>query len=400
MLSDNGYTCGLSGKLHISPCHPDSLDSPMSERRIDDGYDEFHWSHDTGSYWPTNEYRHWLREKGIEFSEESVEGSQHVHTSMPAQYHQTTWCMQKAVNFIEANAEFDQPWLFSVNIYDPHLPFNPPEEYLQPYLRSLEELPLPEYAEGELEDKPVFQQKDHKGALFADERDGYFEYPAMDETEHRLIRAAYWAMIDLIDDQVGRAIDALSRTGQLEDTIIVFMSDHGEMLGDHGIYLKGPYFYEQAVRVPLIVSYPGVIREGVESNALVELTDLAPTLLDATGGGPHECMQGESLWPLLTDATDINDHRSEVYSEFYDGKPGHTDPVIPYATMVRTEQHKLVRMHRLDDGELYDLEDDPTETENHWHDPEYESVKMDLLERLSDRMAATVDPCPERIGKW
>lgn len=399
-LSDRGYTCGLSGKLHISPCHPESPEAPMSERRIDDGYDEFHWSHDTGDYWPTNEYRHWLREKGLEFSDESFDGSQHVATSMPAEHHQTTWCAQKAINFIEANEAFDQPWLFSVNIFDPHLPFDPPEEYLQRYLDMSEEIPLPEYTEGELADKPVFQRKDHEGALFADEREGYLTFPEMDDVEHRLVRAAYWAMIDLIDDQVGRMLDALERTGQREDTIVVFMSDHGEMLGDHGIYLKGPYFYDQAVRVPLIVSYPGVVQEGVESDALVELTDVAPTLRDAAGADDDGCMQGRSLWPLLTGEHDVDEHRTAVYSEFYDGKPGHTDPVVPHATMVRTERYKLVRMHNLDDGELYDLDEEPREVENHWRDPEYASVKTRLLERLSDRMAATVDPCPERQAKW
>src|SRR3546814_1538517 len=76
----------------------------------------------------------------------------------------------------------------------------------------------------------------------------------MRDEDHRLVRAAYWAMCDLIDQQVGRMLDALDRTGQRENTIVIFMSDHGEMLGDHGIYLKGPYFYEPAVRVPLIVS--------------------------------------------------------------------------------------------------------------------------------------------------
>jgi arylsulfatase A-like enzyme len=308
--------------------------------------------------------------------------------------------MEKAITFIEENAAFDSPWLFSVNIFDPHLPFDPPPEYLEPYLDSLEDVPLPEYVPGDLDDKPVFQQLDHDGALFADQREGYFEYPTMDDAEHRLIRAAYWAMIDHIDDQVGRALDALERTGQRDETIVIFMSDHGEMLGDHGIYLKGPYFYDQAVRVPLIVSYPGTVEDGIESDALVELTDIAPTLLEAAGQDPDPCMQGRSLWPLLTGTTEPDEHRSSVYAEFYEGKPGHTDPEIPWATMIRTERYNLVRMHNLDAGELYDLQEDPQETDNHWDDPAYATQKVDLLERLTDRMADTVDPCPERTGKW
>src|SRR3546814_5268911 len=87
-------------------------------------------------------------------------------------------------------------------------------------------------------------------------------------------------------------LDALDRTGQRENTIVIFMSDHGEMLGDHGIYLKGPYFYEPAVRVPLIVSWPGTIAGGRSVPEMVELVDLAPTLLDAAGLAPFAGMQG------------------------------------------------------------------------------------------------------------
>jgi choline-sulfatase len=400
-FSDAGYTCGLSGKLHLSPCHPDDPDNPMKERRIDDGYDEFHWSHDSEEYWPTSEYHHWLREKGVEFEQKPFEGSQHVLMSVAPEHHQTTFCAQKAINFIEANADRDRPWLFSVNIFDPHPAFDPPESYLRRYLDDLEDIPLPDYEPDELDDKPVYQRKDHRGALFADDdREGLFDFTAMDDREHRLIRAAYWAMIDLIDDQVGRMLDALDRTSQRQNTIVVFMSDHGEMLGDHGIYLKGPYFYEQAVRVPLVVSWPDVVESNVESDALVELVDLAPTLLDAADIEHHAGMQGESFWPILAGNADSDSHRRDVYSEFYNAKPGHTDPELPFGTMLRTEQYKLVLMHRLDGGELYDLAEDPKETENRWNDPKYQSTKLELLERLTGRMAETVDPLPERRAKW
>ena len=106
-------------------------------------------------------------------------------------------------------------------------------------------------------------------------------------------------MVDLIDAQVGRMIAALERTGQLDDTIVIFTSDHGEMLGDHGLYLKGPFFYEPAVRVPFIVSWPRQIPAGRISDALVEAVDIAPTLLEAAGLPRAPGMQGRSLWRLL-----------------------------------------------------------------------------------------------------
>src|SRR5690606_18760632 len=125
----------------------------------------------------------------------------------------------------------------------------------------------------------------------------------MNETDHLYVRAAYWAMIDLIDEQVGRIIQALEKSGQLDNTIIIFMSDHGELLGDHGIYLKGPHFYDPAVRVPLIVSWPGRIEKNKRVSAMTELLDLAPTLLEAAGLPIYEGMQGRSLWSLLTGRT-------------------------------------------------------------------------------------------------
>ena len=397
-LADSGYTCGLAGKLHISPCHPDkSKDRPMTERRIDDGYADFHWGPGTGKYWPTNEYHLWLRSQDVEYERSSFNDSEYVETSMPPEHHQTTWCANRAIDFIEENESFDEPWLFSVNPFDPHHPFDPPESYLQRYLDRLDEIPLPDYEPGELDDKPPFQRQDHEGAY--NQADNY-PFAEMDDEDHRLLRAAYWAMVDLIDDQVGRLLDALDRTGQREETLVVFTSDHGELLGDHGIYLKGPYFYEPAIRVPLIASWPGTVNEGVRSDALVELTDLAPTLLEATGETPPVGMQGRSMWPLLTGETDPDDHRSSVYCEYYDAMPWHDDPIAPRATMLRTDRYKLVRMHGLGTGELYDLQDDPAETTNLWATDEYQPVKLDLLGRLSDQMAGTVDPLPERQAPW
>ncbi|MDQ3929051.1 MAG: sulfatase-like hydrolase/transferase [Chloroflexota bacterium] len=394
LLADAGTTGGLSGKLHISACHPKV--APAMERRVDDGYAEFHWSHHPDPEWPTNEYFHWLREQGVTYERVPFAGSRYVQVSVPPEYHQTTWCAQKAVDLMTSAASFDRPWLFSVNFYDPHHPFDPPLQYLQRYLDLLDAIPLPNYTDGELLDKPVFQQIDHRAAY---NMPGNYPYADMSGEDHRLVRAAYWAMIDLVDEQVGRMLKTLEETGQLESSLVVFMSDHGEMLGDHGIYLKGPYFYEPAVRVPLIVSWPGTIAAGRRSDALVELVDLAPTLLEASGLPVYAGMQGRSLWPLLTGESELDRHREDVYCEYYNAMPWHKNPT-PQATMLRTDGYKLVAMHGLGTGELYDLRQDPTETRNLWHDERYTEVKLALLERLCDRMAWTVDPLPLREANW
>ncbi|GHA25015.1 arylsulfatase [Devosia pacifica] len=396
VLADSGYNCGLAGKLHLSTCHPSI--APFTERRIDDGYSEFHWSHHPspplqrgkGNNWPANEYDLWLREKGTEYQRAPYEGSPHVHVGPPAEDHQTTWCAQKAITFMEANANLDHSWMFSVNMFDPHHPFDPPLEYLQPYLDKLDEIPLPNYEAGELDNKPTVQKIDHEGAYGG--RAG-FEYEKMSDRDHRLVKAAYWAMCDLIDAQVGRMLEALERTGQRENTIVIFMSDHGEMLGDHGIYLKGSYFYEEAVHVPLIIAGPG-IQIGVRNKDLMELVDIAPTLLGAAGIDREPGMQGRSFLPLLRG--EAFKAREDVYCEYYNAMPWHPKDVNPQATMVRTDRLKMVVVHGHDEGELYDLVEDPQERHNLWGDPKREGDKLALYRRLVDRMAWTVDPLPQR----
>jgi arylsulfatase A-like enzyme len=220
----------------------------------------------------------------------------------------------------------------------------------------------------------------------------------MTAKDHRLVKASYWAMCDLIDEQVGRMIQTLEETGQLDDTIIIFTSDHGEMLGDHGIYLKGPFFYEPAIHVPLIISWPGWVLPR-RSKALVEVIDITQSLLDAIGMPHHPGMQGRSLWPMLNGEVDCDHHRDDVYCEYYNAMPWHQNPTAQ-ATMVRTRRYKLIAAHGLDEGELYSLEEDPKETRNLWYDPESLALKADMLKRLCDRMAWTVDPLPPRRADW
>jgi arylsulfatase A-like enzyme len=388
-LADAGYHCGLAGKLHLSPYRPYADESPTIRepiRRLDDGYAEFHWSSSPTNDGQRNEYKQWLRERGVEYRRERLD-VEHASIGMPAEHHQTTWCAEKAINCIEAHESADDPWLFSVNMFDPHPAFRAPEGYLDRYMDRLDEVPPPNYEPGELDDKPAAQHEQHT--------DGNPAYTDLDDRGHRVMRATYYAMVDLIDEQVGRLLDALDRTGQRDETLVVFTSDHGELCGDHGMYTKGPFFYEPSVRVPLLVDGPGVA-SGRTVDDLVGLIDLAPTLLDTAGLDRPPGMQGRSLWPALDPDGADPIGRDAIYCEGY--ACAHVHDVN--STMVRTDRYKLVRHHDPGDGELYDLHEDPDETHNRWDDPEYAGAKRELLVALSDRMAATVDPLPERAGPW
>jgi arylsulfatase A-like enzyme len=278
-----------------------------------------------------------------------------------------------------------------VNIFAPHHPFDPPESHLRRYLDRLDDVPLPNYEEGELAEKTSYQRRDHQGA-YANKN--LYPFDRMSEREHRLVRAAYWAMVDLIDEQVGRMLEALDRTGQKDDTLVIFMSDHGELLGDHGVYLKGPHFYEPSVHVPLILRYPGRADAGKRVDSLVELVDLAPTLLEAAGLPVYAGMQGKSLWPVLRG--EASGHRDDVFCESYESKVAGSG----YSVMVRDERYKLVMYPSTEDGELYDLAADPQERRNLWQRPEAASVQLRLMDRLCRRLAAKFDPLPPRIAPW
>lgn len=396
LFADSGYTCGLSGKLHIAPCHPSV--SPSSEPRIDDGYHVFHWSHHPDFYgkkesnWPLNEYNIWLSEQGEAYKRIPYENSKYVFVGMDRHLSQSKWCAHNAISFINAHSAYARPWFFSLNFYDPHHDFDPPRDLLEKYLQRVDESDLPDYEAEEWRQKPYVQQRDHKGAY---DTPGFFDFDQMTDQDHLQVKAAYYAMVELIDREVGRVIHALRASGQYENTIVIFTSDHGEMLGDHGIYLKGPYFYDPLVKVPLIITWPGRILEGKEREALTELLDLAPTLLDLANLDPYPGMQGKSLKKLLTEKDAPDHHRDAVYSEYYNSMGNHQD-LKAYLTMVADRRYKMVYCHSSSQGELYDRETDPGEHTNLYCRSEMTKVRLSMLETMTNKMAFTIDPLPDR----
>ena len=417
VLADHGYYCGLAGKLHLAPCGPNAC--PIYEKRIDDGFVEFHWAHNPsgigndglpesgGTYWSGNEYSHWLFQRGVEYKCTDYDKMGYVKIGMDEENHFTRWCMDQAIHWIRYSAEEKRkmphfsspPWFYNINIFDPHHAFDPPKRLLDKYLARADSLPLPNYLPGEWEDKTVFQRLDHAHAYNNTSTPHHFCFDEMTPEDHRNIKAAYYAMVELIDIQFGRLMAALEESGEIDNTIVVFTSDHGEMLGDHGIYLKGPYFYEGMAHVPLIVSWKGHFTPGVRLQTLTELTDLAPTFEELCLGEIEPGVQGRSLAGVLTGRQDPASHRDSVYCEYYEAMPWHTQPEA-HGTMVFDGRYKLSRFHTSKEGELYDLQADPGELRNLWADPAHSQVKIRMLELLADRMADTVDPLPLATDKW
>lgn len=417
VLSEHGYYCLLTGKLHLAPCSPNTC--TIMENRIDDGFTEFHWAHNPsgignsglpesgGAYWTGNEYGRWLFKQGKYFVEDNYDERGYVQIGMDEKVHFTKWCVDNVIDQIRYSAAEKKlmtnyepvPWFYNVNVFDPHHAFDPPRRLLDKYLEKADTLPLPEYIPGELLEKTSFQRIDHENANNCTTKKHHFSFDEMNEDEHRLVKAAYYAMIEMIDIQFGRMMDVLEETGEIDNTIVIFTSDHGEMLGDHGIYLKGPYFYEPQVRIPLIMMWKDHFMAGARLNTLTELIDLVPTLEEICIGEIEDGVQGRSLTGVLTGEQDPDTHRDSVYSEYYAAMPWHQNPEA-HATMVFDGRYKISRYHSTDEGELYDLAKDPGELRNVWNEPEYAKEKTRMLTMLADRMAQTVDPLPLPTDKW
>lgn len=385
-FADAGYTCGLVGKLHLAGAYYGR------EPRTDDGYAFFRYSHGPRDDWPRgHDYADWLRARGedpAKVLQPRNEGRHGVapptpeRDNVPPQLHQTTWCAEQASTFME---QTQGPWLLSVNCYDPHPPYNPPWEYYRRFDPA--SLPGPYFRP---EDLP--HQRTLAGAYFQSDPERPEDY---DGAGGRVVQALYYAMIAQVDEQVGRMLAALDRTGQRENTVILFMSDHGEALGDHGLVHKGCRFFDGLTRVPLLWSWPGHFGAGVRSDALVELTDIAPTLMELAGLPVPETMQGRSLLPILAGEADPGKHRDSVRCEYYDAlhRPGQET----FGTMYRDRRWKLVRYHNLGLGELYDLEADPHEFVSLWDDPAHAGMKAELLGKVLDAAVLDMDYGPRSI---
>jgi arylsulfatase len=401
LFAEAGYDCGLVGKFHLSQ-------AKGHEARQDDGYRMYQWSHHPmPDLDPEHHaYHQWLQhEKGVDPGELYGGLAGFCGAGVPAELHQTTWCTEMAIRFIREPR--DGPWLLSLNPFDPHPPFDPPEAYLERYDPA--SLPPPLFRPSDLERQRAFAEvaqqtveaMDPSGAMPGEQRQAggrsSSAYAPPRSFDGRVVKAAYFAMIELIDAQFGRLLDAIAEAGQLEDTVVLFHSDHGEMLGDHGLLYKGARFFEGLVHVPMILAWRGRFLENLQSEALVELVDIAPTLLDAAGLTLPAAMQGTSVVPLLTGRGAPHVHKEHVVAEFHDALGSTARPMASHASMYFDGRYKHVVYHTEGLGELFDLTADPGEFDDLW-DTASPALRYDLLRRHFDAMMATSDAGPERVS--
>lgn len=404
MFADAGYQCGLVGKLHLSRANV------LERRPKDDGYHYYKWSHHPNPDYPEGHaYADWLVDKGVDPIELYGKLSGAIGPGIPDELHQTTWCTEMTTDFINANQ--DRPWFINVNPFDPHPPFDPPPEYLSRY--NVEDMPLPLFRESDIEHQKLMREIDQqtrdavnvlsrvepKESTPAVARGDLGLVPPKNY-DPQMVKACYYAMIEKIDQSVGEILEALEETGQRENTIVIFTSDHGELLGDHGLIYKGCRFYESLVHVPLIISWPGHFGQNARHDALVELVDLVPTVLEGAGLETPYYVQGKSLVPILSDPASVSFHKNHVVSEYHGAIGGESMPDQTHGFMYFDGRYKLCQYEGHSVGEIYDLENDPEEFENLWFRDDFLSKKAELLKNAFDAYMATVTPGVKRTSAY
>lgn len=267
---------------------------------------------------------------------------------------------EASLAFLRDPARRDKPWILNASFIAPHFPLIVPDEFYSLY--SPEQVDLPTIPPGHLDTlHPVYQRMRQSFGLI--------DFP---EEMVRRGRAAYYGLVTYLDAKIGRLLQAIEETGQSENTLVIYTSDHGEMAGEHGMWRKSN-FYEYASRVPLLLSWPGQLPADRRVSEVVSLVDLIASVVEASGATPVAPLDGDSLLPLARG--EGHSWKNEAFAEYL--AHGVTGPMA----MLRQGQYKL-NYSLGDPPELYDLASDPGEFHNLAADPAYRQVVDDLRTRL------------------
>ncbi len=332
-LQKSGYQTKLIGKLHLAPKgkrygfeHQELADGPYE----DEG----------------NEYVRWLKQRGHTAIDAGIAHGVDVNGfvgrpgHLPESDTMTVWAVDRAVEFLRNGRDPTAPFFLNVSIFDPHPPLVPPQWYYERYIQR--DLPPPVVGDW---------------ATDPGRRPGYA--PAawrmhIDEQQMKCTRAAYYGTVNFIDDQFGRLMQYLRRNKLMDNTLILFTSDHGEMLGDHHLFRKC-WPYEASSKIPFIIKPPRAWQsKSVSSTCPVGLQDVMPTFLDAAGVEIPEACTGKSVLPIVR-------NESKVIREVLHLEDSGTYESIDGYHALLGERYKYIWYSQRETEHLFDLEKDPNE---------------------------------------
>ena len=430
LLRDAGYRTGLIGKSHLqsftglpatnrfepteglrtpSPHLRDAIknnrhtadydlevvpswDRPLADRIGGDfyGFEHVEVAADHGDQ-ASGDYLLWAREQRSDFDrlvgpenalpDNRISAPQAWRTAVPEELYSTSWISERSAVWLEDRARDAAPFFLQMSFPDPHHPFTPPGRYWDMY--DPEGIELPEtFGKGDL--PPIRAMKE---ALVngSDPRNNQNPF-AVTGDEARSIIALTYGMITMIDDAIGRVLKRLEELDLAEDTIVIFTSDHGDYMGDHGLMLKLLLHYQSIIRVPFIWHDPKAPAQGRTDPGLASSIDIAPTILARAGIQTYNGIQGRDLHATPPPQAVIVEEDSQRLMTGFD-RPQRVRTVV-------TDRYRMSLREGEDWNELYDLSSDPGETENLYDHPSGQSARQALSEIMLRRMISLQDRSP------
>ncbi|MWV42679.1 sulfatase-like hydrolase/transferase [Paenibacillus sp. HJL G12] len=400
-----GYKTALVGKAHFQPLK--STEEYPSVEAYPILQDLEYWRNFQGPFYGfddvelarnhTNEahvgqhYALWLEKQGCDNWRDyflpptgTMDPSITYKWPIPEKYHYNAWIADRTNSRLEEYKNSGDNFFLWASFFDPHPEYLVPEPWDTMY--DPDQLTIPSLVPGEhdrnpphfgltQEENPDFSHLMETGfGIHGYRSHHYYEYGdkfRLSDHDKKKLVAVYYGMISLMDKYIGRILDKLDELGLAEDTIIVFTTDHGHFFGQHGLQAKGGFHYEDLIKLPFIVRYPGRVPAGRQSDAIQSLVDLAPTFLSFCGIPVPPAMTGvdqKEVWLGTKDAA-----RQHVICEFR-----HEPTTIHQKTYV-DKRYKITVYYNQTYGEIFDLYNDPDELRNLWSEPEYEKLKTELL---------------------
>jgi len=346
---------------------------------------------------PAEHYRSWLDSKDANLDELHNGPGRKIPPGkwdVPHELTQNAWIAEEAIDFIDHSS--DRPWCVMANFQDPHYPMVCPEPFYSDV--DMEGVDLGGYSAGEFDDRPPMYRRFIEGEHWSDSEEVKFwdgiNVPDCKLYDHygdvaTAIRA-YIGMCNMVDHYIGKIFEVLRERGQWDNTLIIFTSDHGELLGRHGMWGKGVPAFDDNQRIPAIMHWPAAQKQAIgRSDSHFNLVDILPTVLDAAGVDVPDFVQGVSQVPVLTGERPVV--RDWALVDHYATVNLHQQTLV-------TDEWKIVTYRHADYGELYDLHSDPDQRHNLWDDAGSHDIKNRLLLRLVRANMEAVGKLPERIA--
>lgn len=379
-FTDAGYHTQAIGKMHVDP-----MRNLMGFHNVvlHDGY--LHHSRFklqnkvTESFDQADDYLNWLKERigadrdlndlGLDCNSSTVARPWHLEEK----YHPTNWVVTESIDFLRRR-DPRKPFFLNMSFVRPHPPFDPPQAYYDMYKDlELPDPPIGDWANAEDQGKAGLNPITDRGKV--------------PKNRYKRAQAAYYALITHIDHQIGRFLMTLQEYGQYYNSIILFTSDHGELLGDHHLYRKS-FAYEGSAHIPFILADPGNqlnLKKNSMNDAIVELRDIMPTLLDAANVEIPDTVEGKSVVPLAQG-------EKVMWRDYLHGEHFYGAESFHYIT---NGQDKYIWYSQTGVEQYFDLKNDPEENYNLIDDPNYEkqieSRRQQLIEELKDREEGFTD---------